>query len=57
MQRSETKRPIGVPQTIYNQIERYAAENRKFIFEVVVEAWEEFMKRRTIPCKRKSKKR
>jgi hypothetical protein len=57
MQKSETKRPIGVPQTIYNQIERYAAENKKFIFEAVVEAWESFMKSKAIPCKRKSKKR
>lgn len=57
MQRSETKRPIGVPQTTYNQIERYAAENRMFIFEVVVKAWEEFMKHKTLPCKRKNKNR
>ncbi len=55
MQKSEPKRPIGVPQSIYDNIERYAQENTMFIFEVVVKMWEEFSKRHTLPVKKKRK--
>lgn len=47
MQRSEPKRAIGIPQSTFDKIEKYARDHTRFIFEVVCEAWEEFEKKRT----------
>lgn len=42
MPRAEVKRPIGVPESIYLEMEKYARDHNLFIFEVVTEAWEKF---------------
>lgn len=43
MPRAEPKQPIGVPQSVYKQIEEYARSHNLFIFEVVVKMWEQFI--------------
>jgi hypothetical protein len=45
MPRAELKRPVGIPDSTYNEIEQYAKDHQLFIFEVVVNAWNEFKKR------------
>ena len=42
MPKAEIKRPIGIKESVYNEIEEYADKNNLFMFEVVNLAWEHF---------------
>jgi hypothetical protein len=42
MPRAENKKPVGVPETVYNEMLEYAQKNKLFLFEVIVMAWEKF---------------
>lgn len=58
MKKAETKRPIGISESVYLQIEQYAQDNTLFLFEVVEKMWEEFLHKHTSPVKKpKAKKR
>jgi hypothetical protein len=53
MPKAENKKPIGVPQSLYNEMEKYAEEQGLFLFEVVTLAWEGFKNSKTSPEKAK----
>lgn len=42
---AEPKRPIGIPESIYKEIEKYAMDQNLFMYQVVVKLWEEFKSR------------
>lgn len=39
---AEPKRPIGIPESIYKEIEKYATEHNLFVYQAVVKTWKNF---------------
>lgn len=53
MPKAEPKKPIGVPLSLYNEMEKYAEKNGLFLFEVITVAWESLKGSRVSPEKAK----
>ena len=45
---SEKKKVIGIPESIYLEIEKYACSKKPqlFLYEVIVDAWKEYKKKK-----------
>lgn len=40
--KTEPKRPVGIPESTFKEIEKYAIEHNLFIYEVILLSWENF---------------